>query len=327
MQDNKIFISRTPLRISFSGGGTDMPYFYEKYGGMTISTSIKKYIYVLVKSHNNFQEKYRLNYSITENVNSIEKIKNIRVKLVLKKLNIKTPLFISTFSDIPANTGLGSSSSFTVGLIKALLKISNKKMSKSQVAELAYEIEKKITKNSVGKQDHYIASYGGLIFTKYGKKKVTVKDINISEVNKNKLFNNCYMLWTGITRQASFILEDQQKNYNDNIILLKKLNQVSIKLKKELEENNLNLLKISNNINDNWKLKKDFSKLITNKKIDSIYKNLIRLGAKGGKLLGAGSGGFVFFIADKKKIFKIKRYFKNYKILNIDHSTNGSEII
>ena len=121
MEDSKIFISKTPLRLSFSGGGTDMPYFYKKYGGLTVSATIKKYIYVLVRTHNNFQEKYRLNYSITENVNSIEKIKNIRVKLVLKKLKIKSPLFISTFSDIPANTGLGSSSAFTIGLITALL--------------------------------------------------------------------------------------------------------------------------------------------------------------------------------------------------------------
>ena len=170
MQENKIYISRTPLRISFFGGGTDMPYFYEKFGGNTISTTIKKYVYVVVKRHNNFQEEYRLNYSITENVNSINKIRNLRIKMVLKNLKINTPLFISTFSDIPANTGLGSSSAFTVGLINVLLKISKKKMSKAEIAEMAYNIEKKITKNSIGKQDHYIASFGGFIITNYSKK-------------------------------------------------------------------------------------------------------------------------------------------------------------
>ena len=327
MEDSKIFISKTPLRLSFSGGGTDMPYFYKKYGGLTVSATIKKYIYVLVRTHNNFQEKYRLNYSITENVNSIEKIKNIRVKLVLKKLKIKSPLFISTFSDIPANTGLGSSSAFTIGLITALLKITKKKMSKSQIAEEAYNIEKKITKNSIGKQDHYIASHGGFLITRYGKKRVSVKKLKISKKNKKKLFENCYMLWTGVTRQASYILEDQQKNYNHNINHLRKLNTVTNKLISHLESKNLSLKQVSAQINLNWKLKKEFSRHITNNKIDSIYLDLLKLGAFGGKLLGAGSGGFIFFIIEKKKISKIKRHFKNFKIFKIENSSSGSEII
>lgn len=327
MEDSKIFISRTPLRLSFSGGGTDMPYFYEKYGGLTVSTTIKKYIYVLVKPHNNFQEKYRLNYSITENVNSIEKIKNIRVRLVLKKLKIKSPLFISTFSDIPANTGLGSSSSFTIGLIVALIKIIKKKMSKSDIAELAYIIEKKITKNSIGKQDHYIAAHGGLILTRYNKRKITVNRIKISNKNKIELFNNCYMLWTGITRQASYILEDQQTNFKNNVNLLKELNKVTNKLNQQLEVKKINLSKIAEQVNYNWKLKRDFSKHITNKRINTIYNDLIKLGAIGGKLLGAGSGGFIFFIARKNKISKIKKKMKNYKIFKIENSSHGSEII
>ena len=327
MQENKIYISRTPLRVSFFGGGTDMPYFYEKYGGYTISTTIKKYIYVVVKRHNNFQEKYRLNYSITENVNSINKIRNLRIKMVLKNLKISTPLFLSTFSDIPTNTGLGSSSAFTVGLINVLLKISKKKMSKGEIAEMAYNIEKKITKNSIGKQDHYIASFGGFKFTNYSKKKVSINKINISNINQKKLFNNSYMLWTGITRQASSVLKDQQNNFKNNIDSLKEINNVTKKIKNEFEKKKINLKKIGKFIDYTWMHKKKFSKLVTNYKVDNIYDKSLDLGSYGGKLLGAGNGGFIFFLAGKKEFKKIKKYFKNYKIFEVEHSENGSEII
>ena len=327
MQENKIYISRTPLRISFFGGGTDMPYFYEKFGGNTISTTIKKYIYVVVKRHNNFQEKYRLNYSITENVNSINKIRNLRIKMVLKNLKINTPLFISTFSDIPANTGLGSSSAFTVGLINVLLKISKKKMSKAEIAEMAYNIEKKITKNSIGKQDHYIASFGGFIITNYSKKKVFVNKIKISNINQKKLFNNSFMLWTGITRQASSILKDQQNNFKNNIDSLKEINKVTKKIKKEFEKKKIDLKKIGKFIDYTWMHKKKFSKLVTNVKINNIYNKSMDLGSYGGKLLGAGNGGFIFFLAGKNEYNKIKKYFKNYKIFEVEYSENGSEII
>jgi D-glycero-alpha-D-manno-heptose-7-phosphate kinase len=138
MFDEKIIISRTPLRISCVGGGTDMPYFYNKFTGATISCTINRYVYVTVKYHNNFREKYRLNYSITENVKSVDQIKNLRIKEVIKKLKITRPLYINTFADIPANSGLGSSSSFTVGLIHALSKLQKKNFSKKKMAEMAY---------------------------------------------------------------------------------------------------------------------------------------------------------------------------------------------
>ena len=171
MIDEQVIISRTPLRVSFVGGGTDMPYFYNKFTGATISCAINRYVYVTVKFHNNFQEKYRLNYSITENVKSVDKIKNLRIREVINKLKITKPLYINTFADIPANSGLGSSSSFTVGLIHALSKLDNKNFSKKKMAEMAYSIEAKITNNSLGKQDHYIASFGGIKHIVYKKKK------------------------------------------------------------------------------------------------------------------------------------------------------------
>jgi D-glycero-alpha-D-manno-heptose-7-phosphate kinase len=169
MFNEKVVITKTPLRVSFVGGGTDMPYFYNKFSGATISCAIDKYIYVTVKYHNNFQEKYRLNYSVTENVKRIDEIKNLRIREVIKKLKITRPLYINTFADIPSNSGLGSSSSFVVGLIHALSKLQNKNFSKKKIAEIAYEIESRVTNNSVGKQDHYIATYGGIKHIQYKK--------------------------------------------------------------------------------------------------------------------------------------------------------------
>ena len=134
--NNKIIISKTPLRVSFVGGGTDMPYFFNKYEGSTISCSINKYIYVTVKYHNNFNEKYRLNYSSTENVERIKDIKNLRIKYILKYLKINKPIYINTFSDIPAKTGMGSSSAFTVGLLTALFKLKKKKLIKKKLQNL-----------------------------------------------------------------------------------------------------------------------------------------------------------------------------------------------
>ena len=171
MIDDKVVITKTPLRVSFVGGGTDMPYFYEKKTGATISCAINRYIYVTAKYHNNYQEKYRLNYSETENTNNLSNIKNLRIKKVIEMLKISRPLYINTFADIPANSGLGSSSSFTVGLIKALGKLRNKSFSNNKIAEMAYKIESEITKGSLGKQDHYIAAYGGIKHITYSKKK------------------------------------------------------------------------------------------------------------------------------------------------------------
>ena len=211
MIDDRIVMTKTPLRISFVGGGTDMPYFYNRHGGATISCAINRYIYVTAKHHNNYQEKYRLNYSQTENVSKLTDIKNLRIKKVIEMLKISKPLYINTFADIPANSGLGSSSSFTVGLIKALAKLKKINLKNYQIAEMAYKIESNITKNSLGKQDHYIAAYGGLKHIDYKKDKINVSNVNLTKKNTNKLFNSLLLIWTGKNRLASSVLEDQKK--------------------------------------------------------------------------------------------------------------------
>ena len=322
-----ISISKTPLRVSFVGGGTDMPYFFEKYNGSTISCAIDRYIYVTAKFHNNHNQKYRLNYSTTENANSLNQIKNLRIKNVIRMLKIKKPLYINTFADVPANTGLGSSSSFTVGLIKALSKLKNKNYSKKEVAEMAFKIEKKITNNSVGKQDHYVSSYGGINFIKYQRNDVRVFPLRLSKKNEQMLFNKMMLVWTKKSRSAANILKDQKTNLKKNIFLLKKMNQYTLEFKKEILEKKINSKKLFDIINNTWKIKKNLSKLITNKKIDRLVSSLERNKAKVGKLLGAGNGGFVLIHVegrDKKKLLKIL----NKKVcLDFNLEKNGSLIL
>ena len=164
-----IVTTKTPLRISFSGGGTDMPYFYLKHNGITVSTSIDKFVYVTIKRHSNFNEKFRLNYSDTEIANDIRQIKNLRIRETLNYFKINEPIYINTISDLPYNTGLGSSSAFLIGLINGIFLLQNKKVTLKKISEIAFKIENKITNNSLGKQDHYIAAYGGLRKITYKK--------------------------------------------------------------------------------------------------------------------------------------------------------------
>jgi D-glycero-alpha-D-manno-heptose-7-phosphate kinase len=327
MIDEQLVISRTPLRVSFVGGGTDMPYFYNKFTGATISCAINRYVYVTVKFHNNFQEKYRLNYSITENVKSVDKIKNLRIREVINKLKITKPLYINTFADIPANSGLGSSSSFTVGLIHALSKLDNKNFSKKKMAEMAYSIEAKITNNSLGKQDHYIASFGGIKHIVYKKKKILVSSIILDKKKIKYLFDRILLIWTNKSRLSHNILKDQKINIKKNYTRLILLNKFTKDFLTQIKKQKLNLKKIGEIISETWNLKKSFSKFVTNENINRIYNQIIKDLSYGGKLLGAGNGGFLLSMFDLKKKNKIIRSLKKYQHINVKLDKNGTVIL
>ena len=324
---NRIIISRTPLRVSFVGGGTDMPYFYKQYGGATISCAINRYVYVTVRFHNNYQEKYRLNYSKTENTNSLNKIKNLRIKNVIKMLKIKKPLYINTFADIPANSGLGSSSSFTVGLIKALSKLNNKKFSEKQIAEMAFKIESIITHNSVGKQDHYIAAFGGLNYIKYNKKQIKISPIDINKKKLNLFFNKMILIWTGQNRSARAVLNDQKNNIKKNIYYLKKMNKHTMEFKKEILNKKLDIKKLFKIISQTWEIKKKLSNLITNKNIEKLFIKIQKNGAQIGKLLGAGNGGFILIHVNSKVKKKLISNLAKKKYFDFNLDENGVTIL
>jgi D-glycero-alpha-D-manno-heptose-7-phosphate kinase len=327
MLDEKVVITKTPLRVSFVGGGTDMPYFYNKFSGATISCAINKYIYVTAKYHNNFQEKYRLNYSATENVKSVDEIKNLRIREVIKKLKITRPLYINTFADIPTNSGLGSSSSFTVGLIHALCGLENKNISKKKIAEMAYEIEARITNNSLGKQDHYIASFGGIKHIQYKKNRIKVSSIILDQKKIEYLFNSFLLVWTGKNRLAVNVLKDQKKNIKKNYINLNLLNNFTKNFLNEIKNKKLNIKKIGKIVSETWNLKKNLSKFVTSNYINRIYNKIINNLSYGGKLLGAGNGGFILIIFDLKKKKKIIKSLKKYQYLNVKLEKNGTVML
>jgi D-glycero-alpha-D-manno-heptose-7-phosphate kinase len=320
---NNFAITKTPLRISFCGGGTDMPYFFEKYYGKTISTTINKFIYVTVKIHSNFDEKYRLNYYETEIVNKINNIRNLRIKETLKYFKIKVPLYINTFADLPANSGLGSSSSFLVGLIKAIFALKGFNVSEKTIAELAFKIENKITRGTTGKQDHYISAYGGFNEIVYKKNITKVIPIKLNKHNRKALNKNLLFIWTEISRSSNANLVSQKNNYKNNKINLINLNKFTNNFIKEIKKKKINLKIIGNLLNKTWNLKKNLSKKISNRKLDKIYNYIIKSGAFGGKLLGAGGGGFFMFLCPNKVRLKI---IKKFNIVNIQLSSEKSTI-
>ncbi len=319
-----IVITKTPLRISLAGGGTDMPYFYNKFGGITLSTSIDKFVYVTVKVHKNFNEKYRLNYSETEIVNHINEIKNLRIRETLKYFEINEPLYINTISDLPYNTGLGSSSSFLVGLIKGIISLQGKSITKQKLAEIAFKIENKITKNSLGKQDHYIASFGGMNLINYSKNKIKVRNLKIREKNKRYLLSNLLFFFTGRSRLANKNLLQQKKNVKKNELGLIKLKNSTFQLLEEFYKKKLDLSRIGQILDDTWKTKKKFTNKISDNYLDKIYNTALNSGCYGGKLLGAGGGGFFVFVCKKKYHKKVIKRLNKCKKIDFSFSIYGS---
>lgn len=325
IKNKDLIITRTPLRVSLFGGGTDIPYFYKKEFGQTLSVAINKYVYVIIKTHNNYDEKYRINYSQTENVNYLKFMENKRVKSILNHFKITEPLYISTISDIPANTGLGSSSAFTVGLINAILTLKKKKMSKSKIANLAFNIENSL-KEDLGKQDQFITSLGGVRHLLYYKNLTKIKETKNIKKKIEKLLQNSLLIFTGQKRNSKDILKNQKKNFKNNY---KKL----IKLKKHVNDfifllnKNKSLKEIGNLFNESWNLKIKLSKKISNNNINILYNKMIKEGCYGGKLLGAGNGGFIFMIMNNNVKRKIITNYKTYKIFEPKVDNYGSIVL
>ena len=320
--------TKTPLRISFVGGGTDFEKFYKKHNGSVISSTINKFIYVSVKKHSElYKEKFRLNYSKVETVSKISSIKNDITRECLKLLKINFPTYISTVSDIPTSSGLGSSSAFTVGLLLALHSLKGEKISREKLAEEAFFIESKKIKRTLGKQDQYAVAFGGLnkiIFKKNNK--VEVSKIKASEKNLKKLSNQMFLIWTKQIRSANKILRSQNQNIVKKNYQLNKMKNFTNEFNKVLKKKTIDLRKFSDLINLNWEMKKTLSKKIYNKKLSLIYSALIKSGSIGTKLLGAGGGGFFLSIVKKSKINFFKKKIKN-KIVRFEFEKYGSKII
>jgi D-glycero-alpha-D-manno-heptose-7-phosphate kinase len=321
-----MIITKTPYRISFFGGGSDYPQWYKKFGGSVLSTTIDKFIYISCRQLPPFfDHKYRVVWSKIENVKKIEQIQHLTVKKLLQLNKIKSGLEIHYDGDLPARSGMGSSSSFSVGLMSAFLKFQKKNISRMNLAKQTINFEQKIMKEVVGSQDQVAASVGGFNKIKFLKnEKIVVKKI-ISN-NLIKLNSNLLLLYTGIQRNAASIAN----NYVYKLSNKKEKNIRNIIKKVDLGEKIIqsgNLDDFGILLNEMWLEKKNLSNLVSNNKIDELYNTCMENGAIGGKLLGAGGGGFMLiYIKDKKKK-KLLTKLKNITNIPFKFSDKGCEVI
>ena len=300
-----MIITRTPFRVSFAGGGSDIPSFYEQHGGCVLSTTINKYMYISV--HPSFEAADTvLKYSKTEIVDDVEKIEHKYFQQILRKLRLKGVEIVST-ADVPSGTGLGSSSSFTVGLLHALYSYKGKFVSKEKLAREACEIEIRDLANPIGKQDQYAAAYGGLNFYEFKMDgSVIVEPVIMRAEPYLQLERNLIMFYTGKLHSASEILKKQSQNITSGEREQNQLKMCGLarELREELQKNNIDAM--GEILHEGWRLKKTLASGITDPVIDEYYERAMKHGALGGKLLGAGGGGFLLFYVPEKRRTELK---------------------
>lgn len=322
-----MIITRTPFRVSLCGGGSDLPAFYQKHGGCVISTTINKYMYIT--SHESFDENTTvLKYSKTETVNDINDIEHNIFRECLKQENLKG-LEITSIADVPQGTGLGSSSSFTVGLLNNLKCYKREYISKNDVAASACHMEIDVLGNPIGKQDQYAAAFGGFNYYQFNKDgSVDVEPILMDHVAFKQLEKNLIMLYVGGVHDASQILKEQSKNMasaKDKEEGQKRIVELTKELKYELEHNNIDA--VGKALDENWQIKKTLANGISNPKFDEWYDRAIKAGAIGGKILGAGGSGFFLFYVPEEKQEKFREEMKELKEMEFKFDHLGTTVL
>ena len=326
-----MIVSRTPYRISFFGGGTDYPDWYTKNGGSVLSTTINKYCYISAKYNTNLDViNHKIIWSHIENVYSFKDILHpaVREGLLQMQMDETKGLEIYHSGDLPARTGIGSSSSFCVGLINSLANLNEKPLNKTDLALKAIELEQNILNEKVGSQDQIAASFGGfnkIIFNKdssFDVEKIEIKQETLSTLNKNM---SLYYTGTRIGRNSSDVISDMVNNFDSNYSLLTELEsfvEEGIALLKKSDISNFGKL-----LNESWKIKKSLGKEISNEHINEIYDTAINCGAYGGKILGAGGAGFIMFIIPESNKTTLKEKLKNCTEVPFEFENSGSKII
>tara|TARA_A100000164_G_C21920015_1_gene780152 strand:+ start:1541 stop:2521 length:981 start_codon:yes stop_codon:yes gene_type:complete len=324
-----MILVRSPLRVSLGGGGTDLPSYYHHHGGFLVSAAINKYVYVSVMRP--FTEGIYLKYSQQENIKKINEVKHPIIREALEILNFKTPqVEITTLADIPSGTGLGSSGSFTTALLKALYTHRMRHLHQEELAELACKIEIDKLKEPVGKQDQYIAAIGGITCFDFLKNdKVIANPLNIDMNTMLDLEDNLLLFFTGFSRSASGILKDQhlRSKKNDNE-MLSNLHYV-----KELGEKSKNALEMGDTMlfgklmHEHWEHKKKRSGGMSNNKIDKWYSIGMKNGAIGGKLVGAGGGGFLMFMSKNRNQLRNAMFDQGLEEVRFKFDFEGTKVI
>ncbi|HLO57544.1 MAG TPA: hypothetical protein VK179_02290 [Bacteroidales bacterium] len=322
-----MIITRTPFRVSFVGGGSDMEAFYTRCPGAVLSTSINKYMYI--SSHRFFfPGQLRVKYSETETVNTIDELKHPLLKEAMRKAGVKSGIEISSIADIPSGTGMGSSSSFTVGLLHCLYAVKRQYVTHEQLAREACQIEIEILGEPIGKQDQYAAAFGGLNIIHFNSDgNVVVEPLYIKNEVYRNLQQNLVMFYVGNQRKASDILSEQKKNVSqeDKFNILKSMVGLVGDLRNSLYSGELE--SFGEILHENWILKQKLASQISNSQIDEIYKAGLNAGATGGKLLGAGGGGFMLFYCDESKQQKLLDDLKPLEKFDFAFDREGSKVI
>lgn len=322
-----MIITRTPFRMSFAGGGSDLKEYYLAYGGSVLSVSINRYIYLSMHPYFN-DTKFLLKYSQIEIVDKCEKINHRIIKQILTDYRICGIDFNSS-ADIPSGTGLGSSSAFTVGMILLCNTYTGKFMNNEDIAEYACEIEINKLNEPIGKQDQYACAVGGLNFIKFNQdESVFVEKIILPKNKISELDDNLLLFYLGSTRSASKILSEQKNNTltdTKKINNLHKMVKLSLELKHELQHSNIDA--VGEILHAGWMYKKELASLISNDEIDHFYEVALKAGSTGGKLLGAGGSGFLLLYTPKEKQHSVRTALSSLKELKFNFSYEGSKVI
>ena len=324
-----MIISRTPFRISFFGGGTDYPVWYREHGGAVLATSINKYCYITLRYLPPFFDyKYRILYSKNETVKNISEIQHSSVRETLRSMNWDRGVEIHHDADLPARTGLGSSSAFTVCLLNALYALKGKMVTKRQLALEAVHIEQDRIKENVGSQDQTTAAFGGFNKIEFGgEQQIQVQPITLN-AEKIQLFQEHLMLFfTGFVRTASEIADEQIKQTSNKEKELNKMSEMVDEAVSILNGNSSDVTDFGRLMHETWMIKRSLTNKITTPQIDKIYEKAIKAGALGGKLLGAGGGGFILFFVAPEDQSKVKEKLKHLLYVPFSFESLGSQII
>jgi D-glycero-alpha-D-manno-heptose-7-phosphate kinase len=329
-------VTRAPFRISFAGGGTDLPSFYEKDYGAVVSTTIDKYVYVMINRCRPMlgrgiddagRYRIRLSYSSTENVQQIDELKHPIVREALRLLDLDLPIDIATMADVPAGNGLGSSGTFCVALLHALHSIKGESPNPEQLAAEAAHVEINVLGRPVGKQDHYAAAFGGFNVIQFlSNGEVTVRRLDSPETLAGQIFPHLMLLYTGTSRDAGTVLAEQRDNVesltNDLTTMRDHAHQLESLLRDRFCTQRFGEL-----LNANWHHKRSLASGISNGDIDRWYDRAIGAGALGGKICGAGGGGFLLLLVEPERRARVRAALEELTELAIGYEPHGSEVI
>ncbi len=323
-----MIITRTPLRVSFCGGGTDLPSYYRNSQGCVVSTSLNKYVYITVNRLTEyFRQRILLKYSQTELVDSVEEIRHPIIREAMKITGVLERVEITSMADVPAGTGLGSSSTYAVGLLNALHTFKGEYVSAERLAREACEIEIQRLNDPIGKQDQYIAAYGGMCQIRFNQDEtVFVDPVVCSRETKEALQENLLMFYTGMTRRAGDILEVQKATTGQKMDVLTAMRDLCEGALTILREGR-SLSRFGELLHEGWLLKRSVVSTISNDSINEYYDRARKAGAIGGKLLGAGGGGFLLFYVEKQNHGRIRQAMNDLQELPFLFEPQGSKVI